>query len=230
MKQELCDNDPTFGFKVDFRFLLDTNGVELDVGAGEAARNNDRDKLHKGLGTLLREGKDAIDGLLVNTLDEEPVCKTGAWIIQISGLYAEISSVHLARDGLYVCVPRGKLTFPSNPSNLFAFINTLEKMLLMVTKLEDNALALQANIDFLEDRRRSIGKMFDRPKLLNEKHSRKQWTRPTWYSPTRNDQRLSKVSSDLFGHIPVEQSNTTDSINSTDSNTILSEQGDNEQR
>ncbi|KAG0183928.1 hypothetical protein DFQ28_000460 [Apophysomyces sp. BC1034] len=185
MKQELYhDDDHVVGFKVDFRFIFDAkcgHGVELDVGAGEAARNNnDTSKLYKDLGKLLREGKDVVDGLLVNTLDEETVCRTGAWIIQIVGLHAEISSLHLAHDGLYVCVPQGKLTFPSHASNLYDFIYTLENIFLMVSKLEENALALQANVEFLEHRKRSIGKAFDRSIPFNKKqHTRKHWTRPT---------------------------------------------------
>ncbi|KAG0168679.1 hypothetical protein DFQ30_004432 [Apophysomyces sp. BC1015] len=198
MKQELYDSDHVFGFKVDFRFILDASGIEHDIGAGEAARNNESEKLHKGLGKLLREGK-------VTVLDEEPVCKSGAWIIQILCLHAEISSVHLARDGLYVCAPQGKLLFLSRISNLHDFINDLEKIFLMVTKLEDNALALEENIDFLKNRRRLIGK----------------------YSPSRNDQHLSKNSCALFGDIPVQQSNSTETISSTDSNIITGISGDN---
>ncbi|KAG2229761.1 hypothetical protein INT48_004765 [Thamnidium elegans] len=69
-KQELYDGaEKVAGFKVDFRIILDADNNEYDVGAGEAARDNANTKLHHDLGKLLREGKDVLDCLLLNTSD-----------------------------------------------------------------------------------------------------------------------------------------------------------------
>ena len=132
-KQNLYNDNSIFGFKIDFRFVFDVNDVEYDVGAGEAARGvSDCDKMHKDLGKLLREGKDIVDGNLNNVFDPSTVRIAGAPIIQISGLVAEFSTVHLADNGLYIALPQGKMSFPTSPTNMKSFINDLEVMFKMV--------------------------------------------------------------------------------------------------
>jgi hypothetical protein len=122
------------GFKIDFRILFDADGVDYDVGAGEAARNNDNAKLYHDLGKLLREGKDVLDSLLLNTNHATEVSQSGACMMQVSGLQAELSSIHLAGDGLYVAVPQGKLCFPSLFSSLTEFSKSLRRIFLFVVR------------------------------------------------------------------------------------------------
>ncbi|KAG0163636.1 hypothetical protein DFQ28_000803 [Apophysomyces sp. BC1034] len=79
------------------------------------------------------------------------------------------------------------MAFPTSASNLRNFIHDLEVMFKMVSILEANASSLQDQVDFLENRRISIGKVFNRPKTLGLAERKKHWTRPTWYSPSRDD-------------------------------------------
>ncbi|KAI8051745.1 hypothetical protein BDF21DRAFT_176510 [Thamnidium elegans] len=45
-------------------------------------------------------------------------------MIQISGLQAELSSIHLTGDGLYVAVPQRKIHFPYEYVDFFLKKNT----------------------------------------------------------------------------------------------------------
>ncbi|ORZ09498.1 hypothetical protein BCR42DRAFT_454965 [Absidia repens] len=89
---------------------------------------------------------------------------------------------------------------------------------------------LFANVEFLEHRKRAIGKAFDQSIPCNKKqHTRKHWIRSTWYtsssSPTRkydDSHPFSKVSQLLIGHpsrSTKQWNNIDDSNNSSTSST-----------
>lgn len=58
------------------------------------------------------------NSLLFNTTEATEINELGAWMIQIFGLHAELSSIYLAGDGLYVAVPQGDMVFPSSLTSL----------------------------------------------------------------------------------------------------------------
>ncbi|KAL9540473.1 hypothetical protein MBANPS3_009662 [Mucor bainieri] len=63
-KQEAYHNRSSIaGFKIDMRFLYDTDEHEYDIGAGEAS------KLVDDLSKLIRESKDVLCGLMNIVLD-----------------------------------------------------------------------------------------------------------------------------------------------------------------
>ncbi|KAG2219646.1 hypothetical protein INT45_012347, partial [Circinella minor] len=117
-KGELYDVDKTRAFKIDLRFIFDTEKVEYDVGAGESSREPVASKIFHDLGKLLREGKEVLDGILGCVLDDVTAERASGWIIQICGLQGQISSLHLIRNGLYVAIPQYKLRFPTSISGL----------------------------------------------------------------------------------------------------------------
>ncbi|KAI9491101.1 hypothetical protein BDB00DRAFT_746114, partial [Zychaea mexicana] len=110
--------DKIRAFKIDLRFIYDTEKVEYDVGAGEASMEPAAPKLFHDLGKLLREGKDVLDGILGCTLEDATAERASGWIIQICGLQGQISSLHLIRKGLYVAIPQYKFGFPTSTSGL----------------------------------------------------------------------------------------------------------------
>lgn len=56
--------------KIDFRFVVDVNEREIDVGAGEAASEVcTEEKIIHDEGKLVREGKDVVDGLIQYCID-----------------------------------------------------------------------------------------------------------------------------------------------------------------
>ena len=62
-KKELHGSDRLSAFKIDLRYILDTDD-EIDIGSGEVAKCAERNKLYHGLGKLLREGENVLDGLI----------------------------------------------------------------------------------------------------------------------------------------------------------------------
>lgn len=121
------------GFKIDLRFIYDTEEDKYDVGAGEAAKLNNNDgKLFKDLGKVIRESKDVLDGFL-NIVMEDSIAKSlSAWFVQIFGPQGGIASVHLACNGLYVAIPQGELKFPASIATMSDFLETFSYMLLFV--------------------------------------------------------------------------------------------------
>ncbi|KAG2235353.1 hypothetical protein INT48_004972, partial [Thamnidium elegans] len=187
------------GFKIDLRFIYDTEEDEYNVGAGEAAKTNDDDKLLHDLGKVIRESKDVLDGLL-NIVMEDNIAKSlSAWFVQICGLQGEIASVHLAFNGLYVAIPQGKLKFPTSIATMSDFLDTFSSMLLFVSKLEKCAIDIKFAIAQLENRRGSMGFTFNRARPLIEGHERSEWMRPTWHSPPCQQQAKSQLPFNLFG-------------------------------
>ncbi|KAI9491103.1 hypothetical protein BDB00DRAFT_874639 [Zychaea mexicana] len=65
--------------------------------------------------------------------------------------------------------------------------------------MEGHANDIKAAIDELQNRRRSIGKQFGRPKSPLPGNTKTEWERPTWYSPVRGDQSKSRIPVYLFG-------------------------------
>ncbi|CEP12922.1 hypothetical protein [Parasitella parasitica] len=204
--------EPPIGTKVDFfrPSLRYGDFFHRSSGGGDsswkAARNNGNTKLYHDLGKLLREGKDVLDCLLLTTSDTAEVSKSGSWMIQISCLQAESSSIHLAGDDLYVGAPQGKILFPSSLSSLDEFIRLLKRIFSFVSKMEKSATFLKKKIDLTKNRRESICTTFDRQESFkSEDNDVQSGERPTWYTPTRGDYFHSKIPQELYGVEPVHE-------------------------
>ncbi|KAI9321657.1 hypothetical protein BX666DRAFT_1837048, partial [Dichotomocladium elegans] len=89
------------GYKIDMRIIADVDGEECDIGACEVAKTDTVKKIIDDEAKLLREGKDVVDHLARLPLTE--VCPMG-WVIQIANCQCQLSSIHLAADGLYVAI------------------------------------------------------------------------------------------------------------------------------
>lgn len=118
--------------KIDFRFIVDLDEREVDVGAGEAARENATDsKIYEDEVKLVREGKDVIDHLLENTVEVPAEDLVGS-ISQIKDFSAEFSSVHLIDPLAYCAVPQCKIYIPRDIYALGPFIDSLANLISMV--------------------------------------------------------------------------------------------------
>jgi hypothetical protein len=81
--------------KMDFRFIVDVDGKEIDVGAGEAASEVcSEEKIIHDEGKLVREGKDVLDGLIQYCINFS-IDDLMGMIIQTSGI---LSNTLLLRD------------------------------------------------------------------------------------------------------------------------------------
>ncbi|KAL9542447.1 hypothetical protein MBANPS3_008605 [Mucor bainieri] len=199
-KQEVYhDRSSIAGFKIDMRFLYDTDEHEYDIGAGEATKAYQEAKLVDDLSKLIRESKDVLDGLMNIVLDDHTANKLESWFLQICGLSAEIGSTHLAFDGLYVAVPQGKLRFPSSIATMGSFVDFLDMLLLLTAKLEKCVISITSAVEELENRRNSIGIAFSRNRSLLHGKRRDAWMRPTYYSPPRDVAADAKLPVNLFG-------------------------------
>ncbi|KAI9263244.1 hypothetical protein BDA99DRAFT_509675 [Phascolomyces articulosus] len=127
--------------------------------------------------------------------------RASGWIIQICDLQGQISSLHLIQKGLYVAIPQYKFGFPTSISGLESLMNTFIALKTFVTQMGGHANNIRVAIDELENRRRSRGKQFGRPKSPLLGNSKTEWERPTWYSPVRGDQSKSRIPLYLFGNI-----------------------------
>ncbi|CAO3642147.1 unnamed protein product [Cunninghamella blakesleeana] len=227
-KQLLYDDANIHGFKVDLRFVFDGDDDEYDLAAGEVAKNNNDDKICKDHGKLLREGKDALDGLIKIFLNDHDLKFASSWIIQISGLHGQISSIHLAESGLYVAIPQGKLSFPTSISSLDDLLDAFKTLLLFSINIEKSAHNIRSAIELLENRRLSFGKSFNRSGLLIPSNIRQNWTRPTYYTLPRNVTSLSRIPVNLFVDDDVDKYNEDedkcsedeDKYNDDDSNQV----------
>ncbi|KAF7720694.1 hypothetical protein EC973_006480 [Apophysomyces ossiformis] len=186
-KKETYFDERAISFKIDIRFLFDENNEHYDVGAAEAAKNNDRIKILNDLGKLLREGKDILDGLYHVILDDKVVDSSSAWIIQLYGLQGQISSVHLTNWGLYVGIPRANISFPRSIASLSEFTNTLEHLLLFARQLQSTAHNINFAIGTIKKQKESIGSILNHPCNLTH-HSGMPRLKPSWYTPSRSNQ------------------------------------------
>lgn len=65
--------------------------------------------------------------------------------------------------------------------------------------MESHAHLIKDTIETMESRRRSLGKMFNRPRPLTPGNRKLSWQRPTYYTPPRNEPQLSCLPPGLFG-------------------------------
>ena len=162
-KQETYENKSNIiGFKIDIRLVYDGQEHELDVGAGEIAKNtNAEKKIFMDEAKLLRESKDILDYLIQNATDDNAHEKLSCFMIQIAGMCVliesnsiyikrsiylilkilsiigmrgEISSIHMVKPGKYVAVPQRKFIFPRNMLEIDKIANVLEGLMLFVVK------------------------------------------------------------------------------------------------
>lgn len=110
-KNQYEDCKRVAGFKIDMRILLDTAKEECDVGAAELAKDAAIDEI------LEDEGKDVIDHLVKLHITDNAE-ELLSFVVQLSGCQGEISSIHLASNGLYVAVPQFPLTFLNHYTEL----------------------------------------------------------------------------------------------------------------
>lgn len=116
-------------FKIDLRFIYDHGGgPSYDVGAMEAAKNNDDDKASHDLGKLIREGKDILDQMF-DVIGQVETHNLSAWVLRIYGLHGDLSSIHITADGLYVHLPRATFNFPTGISTMQDFEKVLAYLL-----------------------------------------------------------------------------------------------------
>ena len=168
-KQEVYQNKSNIiGFKIDIRLVYDGQEHQLDVSAGEIAKNTAAEKkVFMDQGKLLRESKDILDYLIQNASDENAHEKLSCFMIQIAGtsvviasnsicvkrsiilndvlvigMCGEISSIHMAKPGKYVAVPQRKFIFPRNMLEVNKITNVLEGLMLLVVKYKVSALIL----------------------------------------------------------------------------------------
>lgn len=81
-----ADNKNVYGFEVDIRFVYDQQEHETDVASGEIAKDTTSvDKLFMDEGKLIREGKDILDDMLRNAIEEYAHERLACWMIQIAG-------------------------------------------------------------------------------------------------------------------------------------------------
>ncbi|KAI9006707.1 hypothetical protein CLU79DRAFT_879225, partial [Phycomyces nitens] len=88
------------GFKIDIRLVVDIDKEELDLAIGECAKRISDSKSIKDEGKLLREAKDALDGIIQYTCKYD--CRLMIYFIQITGTHCSLSTTEFARNGLYV--------------------------------------------------------------------------------------------------------------------------------
>lgn len=101
-----------------------------------------------------------------------------SFVVQLSGCQGEISSIHLASNGLYVAVPQFPLTFLDRNTELDKFIETVQALRTMKQHVERLADLLPIGYvkwtDFCDHLSRA---------KVKDGNSMLEWTRPTWYTP-----------------------------------------------
>ncbi|KAI8138283.1 hypothetical protein BJV82DRAFT_299057 [Fennellomyces sp. T-0311] len=104
----------------DLRLMLASSstfdGVEYDLAAIEVAKDNHDMKIITDMGKLIREGKDDLDDLIKHIANDKRG-EIAPLILQIAGANCNISSVHLAADGLYITRPWHDFSLPISPSH-----------------------------------------------------------------------------------------------------------------
>lgn len=166
------------GFKIDIRLVVDINTEELDLAIGECAKRNSDSKSIQDEDKLLPEAKDALDGIIQNTHGYD--CRLMTYFIQITGTHCSLSTMELAKNGLYVSKYRHSFNFPSTISDLSKLPITLGHLLQM--KKEINIAADK----ILQARTTSTSgeESFNRPSV-SKKNKKLAWMRDTWYTPPR---------------------------------------------
>ncbi|KAL9551360.1 hypothetical protein MBANPS3_004292 [Mucor bainieri] len=155
------------------------------------------DKLHHDETKLLKEGKDVVDGV-INRLHEVDLERVQGRIMQIAGLYGEISCVTLSAPGLYVARPVHKVKMPSDLCLLSPLVNTLLDLIETIQVMEDMALLVKQSEAFFEDRRSSFGLKFGRAMgLVRIRNSYQSWLRDTYYFPAKGTRRNSMLPNDF---------------------------------
>ncbi|KAI8879252.1 hypothetical protein K501DRAFT_194012 [Backusella circina FSU 941] len=203
-------------FKVDIRFIFDLGGKEYDVVAGEVARETaDKTKILHDKSKLFREGKDALDGILKAMIVESNAQKAIGHIIQIKRLCAQVISVYLTNNGLYVAVTVFKIYFPVSLLHLSDFLDGLKNMFRFVDFLCDNAKLYESAIISRKRRISSIDFDYNTQQRKLPADSVIGSIKPTYYSPINNDRFYSvfdlsntKGSSDT----PLPKSNVEENI------------------
>ncbi|RCI05141.1 hypothetical protein CU098_004419, partial [Rhizopus stolonifer] len=121
-KQDLYRKKNIAGFKFDFRALNVKNGFEVDFAACEVSKNAMKSKLFHDNSKVVREAKNALDFIHILTGHK---CNDSlySWVVQISDLQCKLSTMHLARNSLYVSVPQFEFSFPKDISELENFLD-----------------------------------------------------------------------------------------------------------
>ncbi|KAG0167045.1 hypothetical protein DFQ28_000407, partial [Apophysomyces sp. BC1034] len=174
-------------FKIDIRSIYDSKHNEHDLLASEIAKNSNADMLDHDLSKLLCEAKDNLDAIIqatVKTLDT----KLSGWFFHVNGLQGRLGAVYLVHPGLRVAVHHHRVRFPKNLSSLGNFKSSLSSLFTMMFDVEQMADKIRKSIDMIDNRRRSFGIAINRqdsnpvPPAILSSH-----TRPTYYSPPRNE-------------------------------------------
>ncbi|KAL7308120.1 hypothetical protein PS15m_012014 [Mucor circinelloides] len=170
-------------------------GTTVDVGGGEAARENATgNKIHEDEGKLVREGKDGIDHFLEDTVKVPAEDLVGS-ILQMKGFSGEFSSVHLNDPLGYGAVPQCKIYIPRDIYALGPFIDSLANLISMVEEMEEMASLLIQAYSFFEDRRSSFGPFVGRASSGNQDRTENYslWRAGTYYFPKKYIRKISVV-------------------------------------
>ena len=80
---------------------MEYGGKEFDLSSGEMAKMDDDDRIMNDRAKVNRESKDDLYCILEHCIDDEWV-NLLAWQFQSSGLTAQLNTIHLCENGLYV--------------------------------------------------------------------------------------------------------------------------------
>lgn len=103
----------------------------------------------------MREAKDNLDGALQRILNNKAVSNPLSWYVQADGLSANLGSIHLAEQGLYLALLQGNAGFPRSLPSLLGFKESVALLVSMIFDLERNALMIRKSIDLIDDRQKT---------------------------------------------------------------------------
>jgi hypothetical protein len=120
------------GFKIDVRLVVEIGKKkkkkkEPDLDIGECAKRNSDSKSIHDEDKLLREAKDVLDGIILNTHARN--YRLMSYSIQITGTHCSLSNIELAKNDLYGSKHRHSFNFPSSISDLSELYTTLGHLL-----------------------------------------------------------------------------------------------------
>ncbi|CAO3601374.1 unnamed protein product [Absidia cylindrospora] len=182
-RQQYANATHIISFKIDFRLLLHHHTEDIDLLAGEAAKNNNEDKIKMDHAKLTGEAKDILDRLLMINVDGNHTYSWKGASIQLAGLQGQISTIHLDDSGVYVMIPGSRLTFPQSLASLPRFLPTLKALLQLRLELETLGMEVFEQLDLANEKRESLGTTFFRPSSPLPESSMKRLKKSTYYPP-----------------------------------------------
>ncbi|KAG1136280.1 hypothetical protein G6F37_012121 [Rhizopus arrhizus] len=148
---------------MDFRFVVDVDGKEIDVGAGEAASEVcSKEKIIHDEGKLVREGKDVLDGLIQYCINFS--------IDDLMGMIIQTSE---------------REPFLSTLENLLGMVEKMEEMAILVTK--SSLFFINQRLSF----GKHLGRPSELH--LNDVNNYLSWIGETYYFPSNDEHHKSVI-------------------------------------